>query len=411
MLPTTEETEGIAVGALLQVLQKEMEKKKVEEAEKDEDRDEMDDDIGASATDQDEDMVSGEGQPQAPMKVDNAFEILVKNAIEEFGFAPRDVYDGVFKLSETKMDHADELGRFDYDKLREIVETFSVEHGLVYEQSHRVVVVFPHPPEDLSFDRWGIDFKSIRIREKMIELMLLHEDKSLREMYQFYRRINSSNLAGLLYEGIVHHVFSEGWRSGPPPQPIRMGSNGCVPPIFSTDPGSSTPDDTLFFKPLRADTRRATRVDFTGRKLSGVTLDNDKYYIPTAANNPLFDSFTIDSDPSLDNVMISIFQVTISETHRGSAKGYPHIRKIMDHVRGLLKEKKCKATVKVGYFLVCPDDRSRREWQMPVGWEKSAKVNDHRGDCFCLLVPVSGRRDTLCLFAPGFATELNHGWI
>ena len=66
MIPTTEVIEGIAVGALLEILQKEMEKKKVEEAERNEDRDEMDDDIGASATDQDEDMVSGEGQPHEP---------------------------------------------------------------------------------------------------------------------------------------------------------------------------------------------------------------------------------------------------------------------------------------------------------------------------------------------------------
>jgi len=410
MLPTTEEME---ISAALEVLQKEMEKKKVEEAEKNEDRDEMDDDIGTSATDQDEDedMIGGEGQPQAPMKVDDALKILVKNATEEFGFAPRDVYDGVFKLSETKMDHVNELGRFDYGKLRKVVETFTAERGLVCEQSHRVVVVFPRPPEGLHFERWGIDFKSIRIGEKMIELMLLLEDKNLREMYRYLHRVDSSDLAGRFFESIAHHIFSDGWGSGPPPQPIRMVSNDFVPPVFSIDPASSTPDTTLLFNPLRADARSVMRVDFTDSQLSGVTLDNDIYYVPTAANNPLFDSFTIDSDHSLDNVVISIFQITISKRHRGSAKGYSHIRKIMGHVRRLLKEKKSKATVKVGYFLVCPDDRSRREWQMPVGWQKSAKINDHRGDGFCIRVPVSGHRGTLCLFAPDFATELNHDWI
>ena len=38
------------------------------------------------------------------------------------------------------------------------------------------------------------------------------------------------------------------------------------------------------------------RVNFT-YGLSDVTLDNDKYYIPTAANHPSFDSFTINLDP------------------------------------------------------------------------------------------------------------------
>ena len=37
--------------------------------------------------------------------------------------------------------------------------------------------------------------------------------------------------------------------------------------------------------------------------------------------------------------MISIFQMTISENHAGSQKGYDHIKEIMKRVRKLLEAK------------------------------------------------------------------------
>lgn len=52
-------------------------------------------------------MVDEVGQPPALVRtVDNALKILVHNATEEFGFAPRDVYDGVFQLYETRDKHS-----------------------------------------------------------------------------------------------------------------------------------------------------------------------------------------------------------------------------------------------------------------------------------------------------------------
>ena len=62
---------------------------------------EMDDGTGAMTTDQDEDMAGALGQSTAlEKKVDNALKILVRNATEEFGFAPRDTYDCIFSPGE-----------------------------------------------------------------------------------------------------------------------------------------------------------------------------------------------------------------------------------------------------------------------------------------------------------------------
>ena len=80
----------------------------------------------------------------------------------------------------------------------------------------------------------------------------------------------------------------------------------------------------------------------------------------------------------------------IPSTHPGSAKGYPLIHKIMAHVHKLLKQVVLKATVKVAYFLVCPEGGAQHKWQMPTDWSKSVITNDHRGDVFCISVPVSG---------------------
>jgi len=280
--PTTGERE---IDTALEVLQAAM------EAEKNEDHEE----IGSG--DQDKDMVDEVGRPLALTgKVENALKILVHNATEEFGFSPRDVYDGVFRLCQTRDEHAAAVADLNYTKLREIVRSFSRDRGITTESSHHVVVVFPRPLElAYPFDRdhWTIDFKSIRIAREVMKSMQLQEIEHLREMYQLFHRFpGSSTLAGWVFEVIVHRSFSDGWRSGPVPQPILMKRKGSSrSPVFFTDTSSSTPNTP---SPLRVNARAITEVNFAPRELSGVTLDNDRYYIPSAANHPLFDSFTID---------------------------------------------------------------------------------------------------------------------
>jgi hypothetical protein len=200
-------------------------------------------------------------------------------------------------------------------------------------------------------------------------------------------------------EAIVHRMLSYGWRpDGSAPQPIPMVSNESNPPTFSaTFPtGSSslcsfTPDTSVSaLAPLRAGTQAVTRVDFTD-ELSNMTLDNDKYYtyMPTTAT-PLFDSFTIHLDLDRHTAIVSVFKTTTSPRYEGSAEGYPLIRKIMARVRGLLEGAGFDATVKVTYFLVCPEDedRSQRRWQMPVCWNNNFGAHSHRGNAFCVRVPT-----------------------
>lgn len=183
------------------------------------------------------------------------------------------------------------------------------------------------------------------------------------------------------------------------------------PPLFFTPKGSlpssssfsdSTSSSSVPNVPLsHADARVDTRVDFVGN-LSELTLDGRRYYIPTASTDPLFDSFTIDAGE--DTVVISIFQITISSWHGGSAKGYKHIRKIITRVRKLLKDMRSKAVVKIECCLVCPGDKPQYQWQMPRGWCPSVRAGAPTVDAFCTPIP-----DTSCLPTPGSTTRPDRG--
>ena len=309
-------------------------------------------------------------------EVEQALRILVRSATEEFGFVPRDVYDGIIDLPDMRNQHAGALNRFDYSGLKDLINGFTLKNELD-ASSHRVVVVFPTANLRLR-DLWEIDFKSVQIAEAAAEAMRRRGDQHMREIYDSIHRFpDGSCLTGRIFEEVVHHMFCEGSTLlyGP------MISNGAEPPTFLT----STRPPTLHLSPFSGG-RVDTRVDFKS-ELSNVTLGSGRYYVPAGTDNPLFDSFTVNfqSRP----VVISVFQITISSKHEGSAKGYFHIRQLKTHVRKLLEDEGCSAPdIKVQYFLVCPDDGTERRWGMPAGWGEGTK-NTHRGDVFCLRVPPS----------------------
>ena len=347
---------------MLKVLQKDREMKK--------DCSETDDGIRAPATNQDKTTVG----------VDDALEILVHNATQEFGFAPRDVYSGVFYLPDIQSRHNTVVAGHTLSKLENLVDAFAGDRRLD-KVSHHVVAVHPYE-SSLGYDDWTVDFKSVRIRTKVAKRMQEQERIQLLKAYaNFCYMPEGSVLAGRIFEAVFHNTFTKGWKEGFAPQVFRMTSEGD-PPVFKE---SSSLDTSL--PPLRSRTRTIVNVDFSW--LGDVTLHKNKLYIPAAVNNPLFDSFTIDFCGGA--VVISIYQVTIAESHGSSSEGYLLIRQIIGHVRELLKKASLEATVEVRYFLVCPVNGSKHQWKMPSGWSKSAEKRNHRGKSFCMRVPLTER--------------------
>ena len=353
-----------------------------------EDCDGMDGGSRASTTGQDETKVDEAGEPWA---VDEAFETLVRNAIDKFGFAPHDVYEGVFRLSTATTDHTNAVRNLRWAELKLIISTFTREMSLDVG-SHRVVAVYPlpNPPSDYR-DGWSIEIKSYEITRQVLDRLKEEEDISIREVIDYFRKIpEGSTYAGRWFEMTAHRVLSRGWLAGDPvPQPIHMESH--LSPrdrhlIFSTEPPSTT--STWPPAPVRTVPRMTTSLNFPD-EISEVTLHGGRYYKPIAPDLPFFDSFTTDHDHDRDALVISIFQMTISSEHRGSAEDFDLIRKIMAHVAKLLEEAGHPATkVEVVYFLVGLTGEHERKWHMPHAWEKDTSDYDHRGSVFCIKFPV-----------------------
>jgi len=327
-----------------------------DEEDQEEDPNEMDDDISASAADRDEIMGSEPSQQKTSARkadVDDALKILVHNAIKEFGFTPRDVYAGVLNLPKARKARDHDVDRLDYPGLKAIVEAFAQKWKL-NRFSDLVVAVYPRTD-----DRWEINFKSPLIARKVVESMKFKDPKHLWESYELLHKTpGGSCMAGWFFESIANHTLSK----VPTPQPTPMASHRSHkdPPVFSTqDPPSRTPaPDTSPPSAVPSHPMTIAQVDLAHGDLSNVTLDKNRYYVPTTTNHPLFDSFTIDSDQL--SVVISVFWITTSLEHEGSAKGFPSIYKIMARVRELSRSVgHSNVKIKVKYFLVCPEDGRR----------------------------------------------------
>src|ERR1700733_2260907 len=168
---------------------------------------------------QDENIAEEAGQPQASVdSVNNTFEILVNNATEEFGFAPRDVYHGIFRLAHMRTQHTAALRDQNFSDLATLVQGFSATYNLDLS-SHHVVVVEPRQIS-LMLDSWTVNFKSVRIAEEAAEWMRSQEDAYLRHMYDLLHNTpEGSTLAGWVFEGIAHRKLSCGWADENMPRP------------------------------------------------------------------------------------------------------------------------------------------------------------------------------------------------
>ena len=93
--------------------------------------------------------------------------------------------------------------------------------------------------------------------------------------------------------------------------------------------------------------------------------------------------------------MITVVQITTSETHGGSRRVYLHIQKIMKQVRELATQEYADASVKVVYCLAFPEGNTSNYWEMHPGWNVDIEIDNHRG-------PASSEKVAARLFAVYF---------
>ena len=345
---------------------------------------------GPSASGEDVEMTDSEDRSpdtyaeaaDAVGKPPDIMETLMKNAIEEFGRAPRDVYRGVFDLPFIRHEHNEAVEKTDYSELAKFAIQFP-QHLNFNPLSHELIAVEPIFLY-LNVDSWKIEFKSARVLGKVMDSPQFREGTLLWDFYNsLHRSPGASDMAGHLFEQIVHRIFAHGWgysvlRS----QSTPMISDGNDPPTFSADP-SSTPASVSLLPRLFTSATDVVEFDPMLKDLD-VTVDGNKYYKLKVDNHALFDSFTVGRDLG-GAVVISVFKITFSTTHGGSTGGYKYIRKIMGRVKRLLTHREPGTEIKVAYFLVCPEGE-RRQWRMPIGWNN----NTAQGEAFCMRIRVPG---------------------
>jgi hypothetical protein len=104
-------------------------------------------------------------------------------------------------------------------------------------------------------------------------------------------------------------------------------------PKFVVPPEASLDNEVK----LDQGTRKTFNFEYVS-DLSKLELDDKTYYLPDATNFALFDSFMVDIDYTRRSATLWIFQITKSQLHRGSAKGYPHVRKLISILKNQLRE-------------------------------------------------------------------------
>jgi len=340
-----------------------------------------------------DDIASDQDMETITHDVDSAMEVLVWNAVANYGFAPRVVYGAIFQPSLTNEEHEKAIAGLSYEALEKLIRDFRRSGVLSTDIGHQIVSVSPIMRyEGYPLDSWTINFKSIRIAKKVVVAMKQEEDQRLWQMYSlFHSSPMTSSLAGCVFEAIAHRILckdlpSDADAASSVGEALVMHSDGSETPTFSTTISSSTFGTSLPpALPLLDNGRKDTIIDLTC-SLDNFQADGATYYIFKAVNNPLFNSFTITFDPSQSTALISVFLMSISRTPRGSTKGYDLIREIMDRVSRLSPNFKSR----VAYWLVCPASAPSEEWSwtMPNGWDTNTIANDHRGDVFCLRIPV-----------------------
>ena len=307
----------------------------------------------------------------------HALEVAMRNAVEEFGFTPRDEFDGVFNLPDTKLLHTKTVNGLEYSKLIALSETFSIDCELD-DFSHRVVTV--QPCKGSAFrDYWTVNFKSPRIAKAVVESMRLPGRDHLRDAYHLHNISDSSSMAGRIFEAIARRVLAGKDRMWS----IPMVSDNKIPPTFSTS--GTPPPATQNDSPMPATVVKTVDLLY---ELSVVTFDSNRYYIPASATNPFFDSFAITFNPKDSAAIISIIQITTSPKPGQADDGYLHICRLVARARELLDPPlSVKADIRVEFILVCPDDGLRYHWKMPNGWDENNTINNQIREGFSIRVP------------------------
>jgi len=257
-----------------------------------------------------------------------------------------------------------------------------------------------------------VNFKSDWVARCMVKKLAAAEEAGLWQQIGFFQGNTRWARAMLewFFEPLAHrYIAGTSGSTGGSWSLVNMVSNEADPPQFVLDqnPSSRVPGDVREFPKVKSEI-----VEFRSiADLSGC-FENNKYYVPEMPDFPLLDAFTVDLNPSNKSAVLWVIQFPSSRLHGGAGDlvvGYQKIRNIVASLKDQLFESEdppprksrkvavgqnascsLEPLVQVRYLVVVPKGRSENlQWNLPKGWSENWMRDDHRGDVYCLEIPVA----------------------
>jgi hypothetical protein len=274
--------------------------------------------------------------PEAlPGSTDEVFDSLLDGLIGFFGLIPRAVFQALFSGFNSQVVMHNVVFSIGIQNLRTtvlgIVANPEEKFPDVQSPSYRLVAIdnvgsLELPELRLKFNS---EYIGIEISRRLSDKSQSRDDvcsliKDLLETPQ------AKGLAGNLFEPLAHYgiMYPNNIRHRGPWVLQSMTLVNGTNPKFVFQPDGKT---IVGFPKVKRH-----KIFFNQAKIHELPFDNDAYYIPNATNHPFFDSFIVHLDFDARSARLWLLQMTTSDLHRGSSKGYVVIRSIIKQILNLL---------------------------------------------------------------------------
>ncbi|KAL5495831.1 hypothetical protein ACEPAI_1295 [Sanghuangporus weigelae] len=342
---------------------------------------------------------------------ETTFELVVEDAIEQYGEVPRDISEAVFDGYESinaKIDAALNAAMWDLDKLMTAVSRLGSDRSVLGDDppSHKLFAIQPvvqgrkYTKDDIFLPKFKSGPISKRIVAQVGRLQLAHARKFLATIRLFPE---SSSLAGWIFQSLAcEKLASANVQSEMFSMVLTEHTDKhrvYVTPNYAVAPGIPFPNHPM----------RLAKCHFSNNKLELEPTDciDECLCIPADTNHPLFDAFFANMSVTASQVVTTLYiiQTTLSRVHEGSMKGYAHIGSILEEVerraielqnqaqpgnisvttfRKKRKRKKESNLTMIRYLYVCRTPQTQRTWKLPKqGWTTKS------GEVYCLHLDFS----------------------
>ncbi|KAL5534792.1 hypothetical protein ACEPAG_1256 [Sanghuangporus baumii] len=332
---------------------------------------------------------------------ETTFELVVEDAIEQYGEVPRDISEAVFDGYESidaKIDAALKATMGDLDKLMIAVSRLGSERPVLGGDPplHKLFAIQPvaqgrkYTKDDIFLPKFKSEPIGKRIVAQVGRLPFAQARKFLATIRLFPE---SSSLAGWIFQSLACE---------------KLASGNVQSEMFSMALTEHTDKHRVYVTPNYAVAQgipfpnhpmRLTKCYFSNNKLSLEPTDciDECLCIPADTNQPLFDAFFANMSVTASQVVTTLYiiQTTLSRVHEGSMKGYTHIRSILKEVerraielqnqvqpgntsvttfRKKRKRKKESNLTMIRYLYVCRTPQTQRTWKLPKqGWDNKVR--------------------------------------